>query len=230
MYDHIICVSQNLFGLHFVKLTNGILNNFEDEAGDPIDQGLAATNEEGKAMIDIAINTAYIDFAIGGSDGFDPVFFQPFDFIYNITHSFNDVIQIPVKSWKNVIVSVKDCFTGEAVKTRALVKFPEYAASPHSWYDRQLMPNRHSAFADDQGMAFFQLEPDVMVPIEVQASGYETYHSRIGIASNVTHLVSADLCKKVIFIYTYRQSLYKTSRFQYFSCSSNVSTGIPCNS
>jgi len=168
----------------------------KDEAGDPIDQGLAATNEEGKAMIDIAINTAYIDFAIGGSDGFDPVFFQPFDFIYNITHSFNDVIQIPVKSWKNVIVSVKDCFTGEAVKTRALVKFPEDAASPHSWYDRQLMPNRHSAFADDQGMAFFQLEPDVMVPIEVQASGYETYHSRIGIASNVTHLVSADLCKK----------------------------------
>ena len=46
-------------------------------------------------------------------------------------------------------------------------------------------------------MAFFQLEPDVMVPIEVTASGYESYHSRIGIASNVTHLVAADLCKKV---------------------------------
>ena len=83
------------------------------------------------------------------------------------------------------------------IDTRAFVKFPEDAASPHSWYDRQLMPNRYSAFADDQGMAFFQLEPDVMVPIEVTASGYESYHSRIGIASNVTHLVAADLCKKV---------------------------------
>ena len=34
------------------------------------------------------------------------------------------------------IVSVKDCFTGEMINTRALIKFPEDAASPHSWYDR----------------------------------------------------------------------------------------------
>jgi len=177
----------------------------KDDAGDPVDQGIAATNDQGKAIIDITVDTAaYIDFAIGGSDGFEPVFFQPFDYVYNISTSSNsddsskdhDVIQIPVKSWKNVIVSVKDCFTGEMIDTRALVKFPEDAASPHSWYDRHLMPNRYSAFADDQGMAFFQLEPDVMVPIEVTASGYESYHSRIGIASNVTHLVAADLCKK----------------------------------
>jgi hypothetical protein len=101
------------------------------------------------------------------------------------------------------------------------VKFPEDAASPHSWYDRQLMPNRYSAFADDQGMAFFQLEPDVMVPIEVTAPGYESYHSRIGIASNVTHLVAADLCKKVQCV------LAKNSNFlkkRALSCNSKPET------
>ena len=112
------------------------------------------------------------------------------------------------------IVSVKDCFTGEMIDTRALVKFPEDAASPHSWYDRQLMPNRYSAFADDQGMAFFQLEPDVMVPIEVTASGYESYHSRIGIASNVTHLVAADLCKKVQCVLAENSKFSKKARVE----------------
>ena len=79
----------------------------KDDAGDPVDQGIAATNNQGKAIIDITVDTAaYIDFAIGGSDGFEPVFFQPFDYVYNISTSSNsdDVIQIPVKSWKNVSV------------------------------------------------------------------------------------------------------------------------------
>ena len=93
---------------------------------------------------------------------------------------------------------MKDCFTGEVIESRPLVKFPEGSTSPHSWYDRQLMPNRHSSFVDDQGLAFFQLEPDLFVPIEVHAPGYESYHSRISVASNVTQLVSADLCKKVL--------------------------------
>ena len=83
----------------------------KDDAGDPVDQGIAATDDQGRAIIDITAHAvAYIDFAIGGSDGFDPVFFQPFDYVYNISTSANsdkdhDVhIQIPVKSWKNVSV------------------------------------------------------------------------------------------------------------------------------
>ena len=85
----------------------------KDDTGDPVDQGIVSTNDNGKAKIDLSTNTAYIDFAIGGSDGFDPVFFQPFDYIYNISDFnvnnqrklTNHVIEIPVKSWKNVIVS-----------------------------------------------------------------------------------------------------------------------------
>ena len=79
----------------------------KDDAGDPVDQGIAATNDQGKAIIDITVDTAaYIDFAIGGSDGFEPVFFQPFDYVYNISSKDHDhdIIQIPVKSWKNVSV------------------------------------------------------------------------------------------------------------------------------
>ena len=86
----------------------------KDDVGDPVDQGIAATNDQGKAIIDITVDTAaYIDFAIGGSDGFEPVFFQPFDYVYNISrrnsddsrkNRDHDVIQIPVKSWKNVSV------------------------------------------------------------------------------------------------------------------------------
>ena len=58
--------------------------------GDPVDQGIAATNDQGKAIIDVTVDTAaYIDFAIGGSDGFEPVFFQPFDYVYNISTSSN---------------------------------------------------------------------------------------------------------------------------------------------
>ena len=85
----------------------------KDDTGDPVNQGIVSTNDNGKAKIDLSTNTAYIDFAIGGSDGFDPVFFQPFDYIYNISDfnannqrkSRNHVIEIPVKSWKNIIVS-----------------------------------------------------------------------------------------------------------------------------
>ena len=79
----------------------------KDDVGDPVDQGIAATNDQGKAIIDVTVDTAaYIDFAIGGSDGFEPVFFQPFDYVYNISSKDrdHDVIQIPVKSWKNVSV------------------------------------------------------------------------------------------------------------------------------
>ena len=74
-------------------------------------------------------------------------------------------------------------------------------------------------------MAFFQLEPDVMVPIEVTASGYESYHSRIGIASNVTHLVAADLCKKVQCVLA-ENSKFSKKKKRALSCSSKPETGV----
>ena len=50
-------------------------------------------------------------------------------------------------------------------------------------------------------MAFFLLEPDLMVPVKVSADGYENYASSISIASNITYLVEANLCKIVSTYY-----------------------------
>ena len=55
-------------------------------------------------------------------------------------------------------------------------------------------------------MAFFLLEPDLMVPVKVSADGYENYASSISIASNITYLVEANLCKLVS---TYRSGCVK---------------------
>jgi hypothetical protein len=30
----------------------------------------------------------YIEFSVAGSDGFDPVFYQPFDYVYNVTNPY----------------------------------------------------------------------------------------------------------------------------------------------
>ena len=46
-------------------------------------------------------------------------------------------------------------------------------------------------------MAFFQLEPDLFIPIEVSAPGYKTWQSQINVASNTTHLVEVNLHKFV---------------------------------
>ena len=108
----------------------------------------------------MTIDTAFIDFTIGGSDGFEPLFYQPFEYVYNVTdfmmsegpsnNNNNWPIEIPVKSVKNVIVSVKDCFTGEIIEANTLVEFPADSCVPNSWYDSSLMPNRYSAFTDKQ--------------------------------------------------------------------------------
>lgn len=129
-----------------------------DLGGDSENRGLATTKHDGTFDIELTHDTAYIDFAIGGSDGFDPVFFQPFEYVFNISRHHNSrfYIEIPVKSIKNVIVSVKDCFTGEVISSDSLVKFPEDSPVPHSWYDRHLMVNRHMGYTDRQViMTFF---------------------------------------------------------------------------
>ena len=110
----------------------------------------------------MTIDTAFIDFTIGGSDGFEPLFYQPFEYVYNVSddsmmsnekpmsNNNNWHIEIPVKSVKNVIVSVKDCFTGEIIDVDTLVEFPIDSYVPNSWYDSSLMPNRYSAYTDKQ--------------------------------------------------------------------------------
>jgi hypothetical protein len=40
-----------------------------------------------------------------------------------------------------------------------------------------------------------------MIPVEVSAHGYKDYYSKISLASNVTYLVEATLCKYVIGLF-----------------------------
>lgn len=169
----------------------------KDWAGETESHGMLSSNALGAVTINVSLNTAYIDLAIGGSDGFEPVYFQPFDYVYNVTHVDQGRLEIPVKSWKNVIVSLKDAFTGEEIES-GFIKFPEDAIDPRAgWYDQRWMPNSHSAYVDDQAMAFFQLEPDLFIPIQASAPGYKTWNSRISVASNTTHLVEANLHKYI---------------------------------
>jgi len=51
-----------------------------------------------------------------------------------------------------------------------------------------------------QGMAFFYLDSDLLIPVEVSAHGYKDFFSRISVASNTTYLVEASLCKLVAII------------------------------
>ncbi len=175
-----------------------------DDSGDEEVQGVGFSRGDATLDIDITYDTAYFDFTVGGSDGFDPAYFQPFEYVYNISRHHRDIdwdeplyIDIPVKTLKNVIVAVKDCFTGELIDTDVLVKFPADAAYPWSWFNRHTMMNRHSGYTDHQGMVFFHLEPDLMIPVEVTAHGYKDYKSYINLASNTTYLVEANLCKYV---------------------------------
>lgn len=130
----------------------------KDWAGDEELRGVRLAKYDGSVDIEFTLDSAYLDFSIGGSDGFDPVFFQPFEYVYNVSQHHHETvnwdepleIEIPVKSIKNVIVSAKDCFNGEVIDERVFVEFPSDSFVPHSWYDRHTMPNRYSAFADDQ--------------------------------------------------------------------------------
>ena len=138
----------------------------KDWAGDEELRGVRLAKYDGSVDIEFTLDSAFLDFSIGGSDGFDPVFFQPFEYVFNVSHhhrqnvDWNEPleIEIPVKSIKNVIVSAKDCFTGEVIDERVFVEFPSDSFVPHSWYDRHTMPNRYSAFADDQvNKTFFKI-------------------------------------------------------------------------
>lgn len=174
-----------------------------DWDGDITTKGVGFTDVESSLEIDITLDTAYIEFAVGGSDGFDPVFFQPFDYVYNISKHHSPYwtaplhIEVPAKTLKNVIVAVRDCFTGEILDIDALVKFPEDSPAPRSWYDRTTMLSRSAGYTDNQGMTFFHLEPDFYIPVWVSAHGYKDFYEKINLASNVTYLVEANLCKYI---------------------------------
>ena len=192
--DHLKPVTVQLHGDGF-HVPEGTLLKYvaKDANGEMEHRAMVTSDGGGKAEISVTLNTAYVDFAVGGSDGFDPMFFHPFDYVYNISdwHSL-DRVDIPVKTWTNVIVAVRDCFSGDLIKSR--VKFPAEALYPNSVF------NRASLDTDDQGMAFFQLDPDIFIPMEVHSEGYDSVFRKISVASNTTHLAEINLCQKVPFL------------------------------
>ena len=139
-----------------------------DVVGGSETHGIDVTNVEGSIGIQLPFTAAYLEFSIGkiylqwfellkiffligGSDGFDPVYFQPFEYIYNGTSIYDGLtIDIPVKTLKNVIVSVKECWTGQVLNVPAFVSFPSHSPKTSSWYDSELMPNRSCSYTDEQ--------------------------------------------------------------------------------
>jgi hypothetical protein len=59
------------------------------------------------------------------------------------------------------------------------------------------MSSRHEGHPDDQGLVFFNLEPDQLVPVRVSVKGYKDFEDKINIKSNETYLVEANMCKDV---------------------------------
>ncbi len=192
-HSHLKHVTVGLIGDGFQVPEGTVLKYVaRDGNGESEHQAIVATDPWGETGLTVTANTAYIDFDVGGSDGFDPIFFQPFEYIYNVS----DVrhlsrIDIRVRSWKNVIVAVRDCLTGELLPKRSLVNFPQEAVvwrqGASSW-----------SYTDDQGLAFFQLEPDWLIPVQVESHGYKDFSTRISVSSNVTHFVQADICRQVM--------------------------------
>ena len=66
-------------------------------------------------------------------------------------------------------------------------------------------------------MAFFFLESDLNVPVKVSAHGYKDFTSFVSIASNVTHLVEANLCRFVSILFASLNSGYKKKMNPFFS-------------
>ena len=74
------------------------------------------------------------------------------------------------------------------------------------------MTSRNEGSADDQGLVFFNLEPDQFVPVKVSAKGYKDFEDLINIKPNVTYLVEANMCKDVSTV----ETLYPVSEWQAF--------------
>ena len=72
----------------------------------------------------------------------------------------------------------------------------------NSWFNQETMTSRNEGSADDQGLVFFNLEPDQFVPVKVSAKGYKDFEDLINIKPNVTYLVEANMCKDVSTVTT----------------------------
>ena len=101
-------------------------------------------------------------------------------------------LDIPILTRKNTLVSVKECGTGHILNQPALISFPRDSAMHTISADHQ-----HSSWTDDQGMAFFYLQPDIFIPYEVTATGYISHHSSLSLSANGTHFVEVNLCPMV---------------------------------
>ena len=59
------------------------------------------------------------------------------------------------------------------------------------------MSSNYEGRTDDQGIVFFNVEPDQWVLVHVKAKGYREFQDNIHVRSNVTYFVEANLCKDV---------------------------------
>lgn len=59
------------------------------------------------------------------------------------------------------------------------------------------MTSRSEGLTDEQGLVFFNLEPDQLVKVSVVAEGYNSFEDIINIKPNVTYLVEANMCNEV---------------------------------
>ena len=99
-------------------------------------------------------------------------------------------LDIPILTRKNTLVSVKECGTGHILNQPAPISFPRDSAM-------HTIDHQHSSWTDDQGMAFFYLQPDIFIPYGVTATGYISYHSSLSLSANGTHFVEVNLCPMV---------------------------------
>jgi hypothetical protein len=67
----------------------------------------------------------------------------------------------------------------------------------NSWFNQETMGSRHEGQTDDQGLVFFNLEPDQLVRVQVAAAGYNAFEDLINVKSNVTYFVEANMCQDV---------------------------------
>ena len=59
------------------------------------------------------------------------------------------------------------------------------------------MSSGHEGQTDEQGLVFFNLEPDQLVQVKVAAKGYHDFEDTINIKPNVTYFVEANMCRDV---------------------------------
>ena len=59
-----------------------------DDEGEVISSEALFTDADARVYFKTRRNVQYIEFSVIGSDGFEPVYYQPFDFVYNVTNPY----------------------------------------------------------------------------------------------------------------------------------------------